>query len=449
MIFKSIKIFFSGEIRSINAKINIVASIIIKGFSMLITLLLVPLTLGYLTAYEYGVWLTLSSILTWLNFFDIGLGSGLRNKLSEALSSGNFKLGQTYVSTAFFLLFAIMFSLYLLFIAINQFINWAQILNLNPNSIPNINSLILFAVGFFSLTVVVKLTGIILTADQKPAYNDFINLISNLLSLIIIFILTKTTSGSLLNVALVFSATPAIVFLFVYPIVFYSRYKFLRPSIKSIEIIHTKELLGIGIQFFIIQIAGLIIFTTTNVIISQLFGPQEVTPYNIAYRYFSILIMAFNIILTPIWSATTEAYIKKDNDWILRSMNQVLKIWGGSVFLTLIMIAVSTFVYKIWVGPKIKIPINLSILMGIYTLLLNWNFCFATFLSGIGKIRLQLINAVITGILFLPVAFLLCKWLNISGIIIAMCLTQLVNLVVAPLQFYKLTSNKAYGIWNK
>ena len=63
-----IRKFLSGDKRSISAKKNIIASIIIKGLSMIITLLLVPLTLGYLSSYEYGVWLTLSSILNWINF---------------------------------------------------------------------------------------------------------------------------------------------------------------------------------------------------------------------------------------------------------------------------------------------------------------------------------------------------------------------------------------------
>jgi O-antigen/teichoic acid export membrane protein len=449
LIEKFVNKFFSGEIRSIRAKKNILASILIKGFSLIITFLLVPLTLHYLTAYEYGVWLTISSILTWISFFDIGLGNGLRNKLGEALSFGNNRLAQIYVSTTFFLMFSIMFSLFLIFLCVNPFIDWPKILNVDPESIQNINYIILIAFAFFCLTIIVKTTGFVFIADQKPAFNDFFNLLSNFLALLIIFILTHITDGSLFNVAIVFSASPAVIFLIIYPFAFYSRYKFLRPTLKSVKIIYTKGLLGIGIQFFIIQIAGLIIFTTTNIIISQLFGPQEVTSYNIAYKYFSIAIMVFNIILTPIWSATTDAYAKNDKSWISSSMNVILKVWVGTSIFTIIMIFGANIFYSLWVGPEVRIPICLSILMGFYSIILNWNFCFATFINGMGKIRLQLLNALITGILFIPTALILCKWLGIIGIILAMCLSQGFNLIIAPIQFHKLMSDKAQGIWTR
>ena len=73
---KILQDFFKGNQRSVMAKKNVLASMLIKGADVVIYLLLVPLTLGYLNAYEYGIWLTLSSILTWINSFDIGLGNG-------------------------------------------------------------------------------------------------------------------------------------------------------------------------------------------------------------------------------------------------------------------------------------------------------------------------------------------------------------------------------------
>ena len=74
---------------------------IFKGGTILISLILVPMTLSYLNPYEYGIWLTLSSTLAWIYTFDIGLGNGLRNKLTEALALNDLKLARIYVSTSF------------------------------------------------------------------------------------------------------------------------------------------------------------------------------------------------------------------------------------------------------------------------------------------------------------------------------------------------------------
>lgn len=74
--------FTKGHERSIKAKKNILASFIIKGLSIAISLVLVPLTINYINPTQYGIWLTLSSIVAWFSFFDIGLTQGLRNKFA-------------------------------------------------------------------------------------------------------------------------------------------------------------------------------------------------------------------------------------------------------------------------------------------------------------------------------------------------------------------------------
>ena len=109
MIIQKIKQFFVGSERTIKAKKNIIASLLVKMLSIIISLLLVPVTLNYLNSYEYGVWLTLSSILVWINYFDIGLGNGLRNRLTEALAIGDYEKGRIYISTTFAILLILMY----------------------------------------------------------------------------------------------------------------------------------------------------------------------------------------------------------------------------------------------------------------------------------------------------------------------------------------------------
>ena len=77
-----------GHSRSVNAKKNILASLVIKGCSIAISLILVPLTIHYVNPTKYGIWLTLSSMVSWFGFFDIGFGNGLRNKFAEAKAKG-------------------------------------------------------------------------------------------------------------------------------------------------------------------------------------------------------------------------------------------------------------------------------------------------------------------------------------------------------------------------
>jgi len=434
--------------RSSLLKKNIYFSLLIKGFSIIISLLLVPLTLHYLSVYEFGVWLTLSSIFTWINYFDIGLGNGLRNRLAESFASGNTKLGQIYLSTTFFILSLIVTIVYLLFLAFQPFLNWSKILNADPSKVADLNKVIIFSFTFFCLNFLFKIIGIVYSAAQKPAINDLITLLGSLLSLTTIFILTKTTEGTLMNVALVFSLAPTIVLFVAYPITFQGYFKDLKPTLKSVKPHFAKDLMNLGAQFFVLQISGLIIFGTSNIIISRILGPEQVTPYNIVFKYFGIATMAFNIIITPMWSASTDAFAKSDLQWIKRSMKGMMKVSVISSFGVLILIFTGNIAYHLWIGNAILIPFKLTFWMGIYTIILLWSTCFSTFLFGIGKLKVQLINIVVVSCLFIPMALWMSKSLGIIGIVIALCITNLSGAILNPIQYYKIISGKASGIWN-
>jgi O-antigen/teichoic acid export membrane protein len=439
----------SEDRRSSLLKTNIYFSLLIKGLSISISLLLVPLTLKYLSVYEYGVWLTLSSIFTWINYFDIGLGNGLRNRLAESFAEENTKLGQIYVSTTFFILTLIVTTVFIIFLVLQPYLNWSEILNTDPTKVVNLNKVIIFSFAFFCLNFLFKIIGIVYSAAQKPAINDLITLLGSLLSLIIIFILTKTTDGTLMNVALTFSAAPVIILLIAYPITFFGYFKDFKPQIKAVKTRYAKDLMNLGTQFFVLQISGLIIFGTSNIIISRILGPEEVAPYGIAFRYFSIATMAFNIIITPMWSASTDAFAKGDLLWIKRSMKAMMKVSVISSIGVLGLIFAANLAYHLWIGKVVTIPFKLTFWMGIYTIVILWSTCFSTFLFGIGKLRVQLINTLIVSSLFIPLALGLSKSLGITGIVVALCLTNLSGAVLNPIQYYKIISGKAAGIWNR
>jgi len=443
--------FFSkGNERSLRAKKNIVASFVLKSLGIIVSLLLVPLTLDYLDKTRYGIWLTLTSILGWMYFFDIGLGNGLRNKFAETKVYGNVEQGRMYVSTTFALLAIISAGLLLLFATINPFLDWTKILNTEASLAHELGKTVLIVFVFFCLQFVFRLVSTILSADQKPAMSDFLSLCSSALSLGIIFILTKITAGSLLFVSFVFSATPVLVFFIAAIVMFRGKYKEYTPSVKFVNFSQISDLLGLGVKFFIIQLAGLVLFTTTNIIISQLFGPAEVTPYNIAFKYFSVITMAFSIIVSPFWTAYTDAYHKKEVIWIKQATKKIVVIWGLSCLILAVMVISANWVYHLWVGPKISVPVSLSIMIALFVAISSWNSIFASFINGVGKVKLQLYYAVSVGFINIPLSIVLAKLLNgVEGIVLSTCLCLIIGSIWAPIQYLKIINGTAKGIWNK
>jgi O-antigen/teichoic acid export membrane protein len=225
--------------------------------------------------------------------------------------------------------------------------------------------------------------------------------------------------------------------------------KYLSPSIKLFRKAYLKDLMGIGIQFFFLQIAGVIIFASSNIIISRALGPDKVTPYNIVYRYFSVIPLIFNILIAPMWSAVTDAYTMGEIDWIEKSMRIIKKLLFYVAAIIVCMILFSNIVYDIWLGDNIQISFQLTLCMGIYTYIIVWSLSYSSFINGIGYLMIQTINTVIGAILFYPLSLLLVKEWSILGMILTLCIVNLPGAVLNTIQFNKIVKGTKNSMWRK
>ncbi|MCE5336495.1 MAG: hypothetical protein LLG06_18110, partial [Desulfobacteraceae bacterium] len=218
-----------------------------------------------------------------------------------------------------------------------------------------------------------------------------------------------------------------------------------------IDFNYFRDLAGLGIQFFLIQIVAIIHFTTDNIIITQLHGPCEVTPYNLARKYMEIVPMVFSMVMYPLWSAYTEAFVKKDYVWIRKSVNTLIKVWIVSGALIILQIVPAKWFFHLWIGNKLQIPIMLLFCTGIYHLVVTWCQIFGFFINGVGKIRLQLYSGIFQAAINIPLAILFGKYMGMgsSGVILGTTICLAISAVWAPIQYYKIINGTAQGIWAK
>jgi O-antigen/teichoic acid export membrane protein len=232
---------------------------------------------------------------------------------------------------------------------------------------------------------------------------------------------------------------------------FRGKYREFAPSFRFVRLEHARGLIQLGVQFFVLQLAGLVIFTSANIIITQLFGPEEVTQYNIAYKYFGIPGMAFAVLLTPFWSAYTDAFARGDIAWIRMTFRRLKQVFLLLIVAVALMVLFADHAYAIWIGHAVHIPLGLSAAMGFYVLIVAWSSIFSYFINGTGKIRLQLLVAVLMSLAMIPLALLLAGeggW-HTTGVVLAICLVLLPGAILWPLQTGKLLSGRATGIWTQ
>jgi O-antigen/teichoic acid export membrane protein len=426
-------------------------SFLYKVGSIISTFLLVPLTLNYLDTENYGVWLTLSSFIAWFSFFDIGLGNGLRNRFAEAKAKDNLELAQAYVSSTYFTMGIVSLALIVIFLIINIFVDWTAVFNTEKSLQKDLFLLMPVMFSLFCLQLVFNLITTIYTADQKPSIQGKIGFLTQLISLVLVWSLTKTTEGSLLLFGIILSALPLLILLLFNILAFSNTYKRFKPKYSQWKLIYLRDIFGVGFSFFIIQIAVLILYTTDNFIVSKLFGPAEVVPYNISYKYFSIILMAYSIIVTPYWSSFTDAFARNDILWIKTSVKNIMKIWLVIPIILILMILFAESFYTFWVGDKILVPILMNFIMALFVTLMTFQLIFVNFINGTGKIRIQLITSIIMIIINIPLSIFLGQNLNlgISGVILATCICLISSVILFPIQYNKIINNTANGIWDK
>lgn len=440
------------EKRTAKAKKHIKASFIVKGLGILISFLLVPLTIGYVDKTIYGVWMTLFSVVSWFRFFDIGLDNGLRNKFAEALAKDNLLLARTYLSTTYAIMGLMALLLIGGYLALEPWLDWQRILNVPLGYEEDVRLAARVTWALFCANFGLKLINTVVVADQRPAVVGIINLVSSILTLVVVFILTQTTEGSLLRLAWVLSGVPLLVLMAATLWLFGRKYRKVLPSLQLVDFRHAKDLISLGSQFFVIQIIGIVLFTTDNLIISHLFSPQAVTPYAITHKYFGIVTRIFGIVALPFWSAYTDAYTQGDWAWIKRTNKGLRKVWRSMALGSVVMLIASPLVYRIWV-PEVEGNIYwlLSVLMWAYVLILSYGSIYVMFVNGIGKVRLQVVSSLIGGVLNIPLSIFFATTLGLgtAGIILATIVCMLYGAVLGPIQFNKIINGRATGIWNK
>ncbi|HLI92649.1 MAG TPA: hypothetical protein VKU83_03540 [Puia sp.] len=443
--------FFGGHARTAKANKHIVYSFFIKGLSIGCQFALVPLTLHYLDSERYGIWLTMASIVGWFSFFDVGIGNGLRNKLSEALAKGDNRLAKIYISTSYACVAAIFLTLMVLFWVVSPFLNWASILNTGQGLAGELGRMMLVVFSFFCLQFILNLIGNILYAHQEPALTNLIMPLGNIVSLIIIYILTLTTHGSLFWVAVVFSASPVFVLLLFNLFFLGWKFRAIAPGIRYVQFRHSRDLFGLGFQFFVIQIAFIVMYSTANILLIRWFSPATVTVYNIAYKYFTIALLANGIITATYWSAFTDAYVRQEFDWVRNTIRRMEKV----TYLLMGMVVLQTLLagplIGLWLHNAIQVPLSMQITMCVYVVISLIAAPQHIFLNGTGKIRLQLYTAIYTIFMDIPFAWVFCKVLHLGpkGVILAMICTSLPVTILYRIQYNKIMSGNATGIWVK
>lgn len=431
--------------RSLKARKNVFKLVFLRGYALILSFLIVPKLLGVLGDYKYGVWITVFSILSWVNLLDIGIGNGLRNKLTIAVANHKTDEAKALVSTAYFSLGTIILIFCLLFLFPLKFVEWESVLNIQENL--NIDALTLVGVCVImsAIQLGLRLINTIFLALQFPVIPDMINVISNTIILFALFVFDDFFSGNLIKIGVLFTFTPMCI-LSVASVIFFKRsHQSITPSITCYDPSLVKSIFNLGIQYFMIQISLIIILQTDSLIISNVMSPDKVTPYNILFKYFSIITVAMSVLMTPLWGAYTEAVANDDLKWVRTSVKKQLLIIPIAVVIIIAMIYSFEFISLIWLGKEFEeIGLPLLLLFGLQSVFIVLNNITSTILNALSKVRLSMFLVMISAILNIPLSVYFSSTLQmgLNGIILGTLCSGVLVTLISPIQCYYFVFSK-------
>lgn len=421
-----------------NLLINILIAFGIKGLSLLISLFSTPLYIKYFDDNTVlGVWYTILSVLTWITIADLGLGNGLRNKLTQDLAQNDKLAAKKHISSAYVVISVIIIPITILGIVLIQVLDLNTLLNISESVISN-KTLRLSVTILFSgvcLQFIVKIISNVLYAIQRPSINNVKALITSIIPLLYIACFkSENIESNLIALSVVHVIAvllPSLVATFV---IFGGFLKDCRPSLRLYEKKYANDIIGLGLKFFLAQIFFMMLMSTNEVLITKFYKPEDVVEYSIYYKLFTTVGSLFMLALTPLWSKLTQDISKKRFSVVKKTNRILYGISGLCLLAQFAIIPILQWFLDFWLKENsITVNLHTALIFAFFGGVYVFNVALTTLANGIGELKTQMIFYGIGSIAKIPILMIFrnmgLDWniivLYNAIVVVAFCIFQL------------------------
>lgn len=402
------------------------SAILGKGSSVLVNLIAIPVLVRCMGSEEYGLWVTISTMVGMLIILDVGLANSLTNLISEAYAHDEKKAASHYFATAFWVMIGIVSAAGISTRLVWGWINWRSVFHIvDPRLQAPLSMAVAAAIAVFLCGLPVALGARVLAGYQEIHIVNNLNTVCSVVSLVFLlelavhhaalpwFVVCSTGAPVLANML-------AVVWILVRKPWFSLNPWLIRRNVIR-RIFHT------GSQFFLIQIAGLVVFNSDNLVISHYLSPAEVTPYNMIWRITSYVIILQTLANPALWPAYSEAWARGDVPWIRKTYSRVRWITVACLVAgSAVLIPFGRTIIRIWAGPA-AVPSELLVCLrclwvGVYAMSNNQSIL----LGAASRTRVQSAASVIAAAVNITLTI---WWVQIWGTV-GVLLATLVSYVL-------------------
>ncbi len=396
-----------------------------------VTLISLPLAVRYLGAERYGVWATVTTTVVWINLLDLGIANTLTNHISAAYALDDRASAAVYFTNALFLTVGIAGSVGVAFALVCPYVNWVGLFNVNSDiSAAELKRTVAAAVALMLFGLPCNLAAKVLAGYQELYRNSYAICAGTVASVVglIAGIVLRVSMPVLLLMSLGCLPLANVVNL----ISIVNWYKpWLLPRLSLVRRSAVRELLHSGSSFFLIQIAGAVVFSSDNLIVSHYLGAAEVTPYSVTWRLVGLAALLQSLIFPALWPAYTEAHVKGDYGWIRRTFLVTMKaVIALNLSCVIALLLFGRTLIRIWAGLAAVPSLPLLMAMGMWAVVSGFMSVESCLLAALNRTREQAVLSIIAAAMNIALSLLLVRHLGSLGVIGGTILSYLVVLVV-------------------
>lgn len=385
--------------------------------ALAIALATVRLTIGYLGASRYGLWMTVTSVTAFLAFSDFGVGNALINRMSAAFSSCDRTKAPREVASAVALVGAAGLAVLVIAAGLLAILPWARIYNVSGLAAAEAGPSTFALVACFALVLPLGLVQKIQLGFQDGAVSNLWTVVGSVLGLALLVVCLVMRLG-LPWLVLAVAGGPVIALLLNWIQEFAFSRTWLRPRRENVDLRIGIRLARTGLLFLGLQLAGTVAFASDNLIAAQVLGPVAVAQYSVTQRVFFVLPALLSVAAVALWPAYGEALAHSDRPWVRRMLVQsTLAAVGVTAFGSLVILAASRPIFGFLVGPALVPPLALTAGFVVWAVLYAFGSVVSMLLNAANVILFQLITAstMAAAAIFLKIE--LSRTFGVAGII--------------------------------
>lgn len=371
MIQSLFKKLFSSQLR-----LNMLSGAISTGLGVVVSASKYPLYLHFLGYERYGVWLLLSTVLTFAQIGLLGIAPAIIKLVAEEYEKSNNRAIQEYFMTSLCMLLAIG----VILLTVTMLFKWQiiRLMGLESENAELIGSLLIYMVLFSISVLAYQVLNSILAGLGRVDLANYSQTVLQALPLLISIPLLLSGKGVIsLLLANAFS------YLLIFSLNFIRLNRLVSINILDISSFSWRrfqKLIAFGGTILAGSMANMMVLPITKIVITRSIGIEAVPVFELAYRVGMQLRSIFEVALRALMPEISKLSSDGSQESIVKMKKLIAKayrvlFWGAVPLYTLSFVFAGE-IFKVWLGENF-----ISSIPSVFRVML-----FVTFINLIGVI---------------------------------------------------------------